>query len=127
MVIIADYEWPTAYCMTTLTGVNHMMYCNSTAKEPLIHSMLGESHLLDGGMYPPLTQSLGPISVKPVIVFGLITDAQSATLSLGVGQRSLCAHSGRCGHLRSESAKLSCMCLCARKIGLPLTLCGMER
>ncbi|KAG8000114.1 hypothetical protein GBF38_002279 [Nibea albiflora] len=34
-------------------------------------------------MYPLLTQSLGSISVKPVIVFGLITDAQSTTPSLG--------------------------------------------
>lgn len=34
-------------------------------------------------MYPLLTQSLGVIFVKPVIVFALIIDAQSATLSLG--------------------------------------------
>lgn len=59
-------------------------YCNSTPRERLIpSSMLGEARLLNEGMYPLLTQSLGSISVKPVIVFGLITDAQSATPSLG--------------------------------------------
>lgn len=45
--------------------------------------MLGEAHLLNEGMYPLLTQRLGSIAVKPVIVFELITDAQSATPSLG--------------------------------------------
>lgn len=51
-------------------------------------SMLGEAHLLNKGMYPLLTQSLSSIFVKPVIVFGLITDAQSATLSLGWDNRA---------------------------------------
>lgn len=46
--------------------------------------MLGEPHLFKEGMYPLLTQSLGSISVKPVIVFGLITDSQSTTWSLGL-------------------------------------------
>lgn len=60
------------------------MNCNSTPKEPLAQcSMLGEAHLLNEGMSPLLTQSLGSISVKPVIVFGLITYAHSATPSLG--------------------------------------------
>lgn len=45
---------------------------------------------------------------------------------LGVGQRSLCALSGQSGHLRSKSAKLSCMCLCVRKIQAAL-LRGMKR
>lgn len=73
--------------MACLTQVTHTMYCNSTPKDPLKSqcSMLdeGKAHLLNEGMYSLLTQSLGSISVKPVIVFGLITDAQSTTPSLG--------------------------------------------
>lgn len=45
--------------------------------------MLGEAQLLKKGTYPLLTRSLSSISVKPVIVFSLITDAKSAALSFG--------------------------------------------
>lgn len=63
--------------------VNHSMHCDYTPKELPTHSAVcrGEAHLLNQGMHPLLTQSLG--SVKPDIVFELITDAQSATPSLG--------------------------------------------
>lgn len=74
MVFISDYEWPAVYRVTQVT---HTMYCNYTKR------LLGEAHLLNQGMYPLLTQSLGSISVKPVIVFELISDAKSTTPFLG--------------------------------------------
>lgn len=59
------------------------MHFNSTLNDPVTLCLLGEAHLLNKGMYPLLTQSLGSMCVKPVIVFELITDAQSAAPSLG--------------------------------------------
>lgn len=51
-------------------------------------------------------------------MFGLITDAQCVHAVLVMGQRSLCARSGRSGPLRSQSANLSCMRLCLGEIRL---------
>lgn len=44
---------------------------------------------------------------------------------LGVGQQRFCALSGQSGHLRNESAKPSCVCLCVREIQAVLQ-CGRE-
>lgn len=81
---MSDHEWPAVLFTALLTWVNQTMNCNSAPKEPLAQcGMLAEAHLLNEGMSPLLTQSLDSFSVKPVIVFGLITYAHSATPSLG--------------------------------------------
>lgn len=80
LVVITSHEWSALYCVTLRTRVNRCTSCNSTPREPLTHTALCRERL----SYPTLTWTLGSASLKPVIVSGLITDAQSATPSLGL-------------------------------------------